>query len=44
MLSRRFVVGVFPCQRKGDDEEAESQGYQPYIPKDKEPDWKKFVR
>ena len=27
-----------------DDEEAASQGYEPYIPKDKEPDWKKFVR
>jgi len=21
MLSRRFVVGVFPCQRKGDDKD-----------------------
>ena len=27
-----------------DDEEAASQGYEPCIPKDKEPDWKKFVR
>ena len=27
-----------------DDEEAASQGYEPYIPKDKESDWKKFVR
>ena len=27
-----------------DDEEAAGQGYEPYIPKDKEPDWKKFVR
>ena len=27
-----------------DDEEAEGQGYEPYFPKDKEPDWKKFVR
>ena len=27
-----------------DDEEAASQGYEPYIPKDKEHDWKKFVR
>ena len=27
-----------------DDEEAKEQGYQPYIPKDQEPDWKKFVR
>ena len=27
-----------------DDEEAASQGYEPYIPKDKEPDWKKFLR
>ena len=27
-----------------DDEEAAEQGYEPYIPKDKEPDWKKFVR
>ena len=27
-----------------EDEEAASQGYEPYIPKDKEPDWKKFVR
>ena len=30
--------------RGQDDEEAASQGYEPYIPKDKEPDWKKFVR
>jgi len=27
-----------------DDKEAAGQGYEPYIPKDKEPDWKKFVR
>ena len=27
-----------------DDEEAEGQGYSPYFPKDKEPDWKKLVR
>ena len=27
-----------------DDEEAEGQGYQPYIPKDREPDWEKLVR
>ena len=27
-----------------DDEEAAGQGYEPYIPKNKEPDWKKFVR
>ena len=27
-----------------DDEEAEGQGYEPYFPKDKEPDWKKLVR
>ena len=27
-----------------DDEEAAEQGYQPYIPKDKEPDWEKLVR
>ena len=27
-----------------DDAEAAGQGYEPYIPKDKEPDWKKFVR
>ena len=27
-----------------DDEEAAGQGYDPYIHKDKEPDWKKFVR
>ena len=27
-----------------DDEEAAGQGFEPYIPKDKEPDWKKFVR
>ena len=27
-----------------DDEKAAGQGYEPYIPKDKEPDWKKFVR
>ena len=27
-----------------DDEEAEGQGYEPYFPKDKAPDWKKFVR
>ena len=27
-----------------DDEEAEGQGYEPYFPKDKEPDWKKLLR
>ena len=27
-----------------DDEEAEKQGYSPYFPKDKEPDWEKLVR
>ena len=27
-----------------DDDEAKEQGYEPYIPKDQEPDWKKFVR
>ena len=27
-----------------DDEEAKEQGYEPYIPRDQEPDWKKFVR
>ena len=27
-----------------DDEEAKGQGYEPYFPKDQEPDWKKFVR
>ena len=26
-----------------DDEEAEGQGYDPYFPKDKEPDWKKLL-
>ena len=27
-----------------DDEEAHGQGYEPYFPKDKEPDWEKLVR
>ena len=27
-----------------DDEEAESQGYEPYFPKDKEPEWKKLLK
>ena len=27
-----------------DDEKAKEQGYTPYLPKDKEPDWKKLVR
>ena len=27
-----------------DDEKAKEQGYTPYLPKDQEPDWKKFVR
>jgi Fe-S cluster biogenesis protein NfuA len=27
-----------------DDEEAADQGYEPYFPKDKEPDWKKLMR
>ena len=27
-----------------DDEEAAEQGYKPYIPKDKEPDWEKLTR
>ena len=25
-------------------EEAAEQGYEPYIPRDKEPDWEKLVR
>ena len=31
------VIGV-------DDDQAKEQGYDPYFPKDKEPDWKKLVR
>ena len=27
-----------------DDDDAEGQGYEPYFPKDKEPDWKKLLR
>ena len=27
-----------------DDEKAQDQGYEPYFPKDKEPDWEKLVR
>jgi Fe-S cluster biogenesis protein NfuA len=27
-----------------DDEEATSQGYKPYFPKDEEPDWKKLLK
>ena len=27
-----------------DDEEAKEQGYEPYIPRDQEPDWKKLFR
>ena len=27
-----------------DDEEAAEQGYEPYFPKDKEPDWEKLLR
>ena len=27
-----------------DDEEAGGQGYEPYFPKDKEPDWKKLLK
>ena len=27
-----------------DDEEAKEQGYEPYIPRDQEPDWIKLVR
>ena len=27
-----------------DDEEAKGKGYEPYFPKDQEPDWKKLVR
>ena len=27
-----------------DDEKAHDQGYEPYFPKDKEPDWEKLVR
>ena len=27
-----------------DDEEDKGQGYEPYFPKDKEPDWEKLVR
>ena len=27
-----------------DDEEAAAQGYEPYMPRDQEPDWEKLVR
>jgi len=27
-----------------DDDEAQEQGYEPYIPRDQEPDWEKLVR
>ena len=27
-----------------DDEEAKGQGYEPYFPKDKEPDWEKLAK
>ena len=27
-----------------DDEQAAEQGYDPYFPKDKEPDWERLVR
>ena len=27
-----------------DDEEASAQGYEPYMPRDQEPDWEKLVR
>ena len=27
-----------------DDDEAKGQGYEPYFPKDKEPDWKRLLR
>ena len=27
-----------------DDEKAEEQGYTPYMPRDQEPDWEKFLR
>ena len=27
-----------------DDEEAAEQGYKPFVPRNEEPDWEKFVR
>ena len=40
---KHYVPEVLSIVGK-DDEEAESQGYAPYFPKDKEPDWHKFLK
>ena len=40
---KHYVPEVLSIVGK-DDEEAESQGYEPYFPKDKEPDWHKFLK
>ena len=42
-LLKHYVPEVQAIVGK-DDEEAAGQGYEPYIPRDQEPDWKKFVR
>ena len=40
---KHYVPEVLSIVGK-DDEEAESQGYEPYFPKDKEPDWHKLLK
>ena len=40
---KHYVPEVLSIVGK-DDEEAEGQGYEPYFPKDKEPDWHKFLK
>ena len=40
---KHYVPEVLSIVGK-DDEEAEGQGYEPYFPKDKEPDWHKLLK
>ena len=42
-MLKHYVPEVQAIVRK-DDEEAAAQGYEPYMPRDQEPDWEKLVR
>ena len=42
-MLKRYVPEVQAIIGK-DDEEAAAQGYEPYMPRDQEPDWEKLVR
>ena len=43
-MLKHYVPEVQAIVGKDDEEAAAGQGYEPYFPKNQEPDWKKFVR